>query len=79
MRVCDSSTSSASTRTGAPVALLLGALLDDDAEVRAEAALALGDGGFVDAARALMDLKASDPSSRVRKAASRALARLAPR
>ena len=59
--------------------LLLGALLDDDAEVRAEAALALGDGGFVDAARALMDLKASDPSSRVRKAAARALARLAPR
>ncbi len=59
--------------------LLLGALLDDSAEVRCEAALALGDGGFVEAARALTDFKASDPSSRVRKAASRALARLAPR
>src|SRR5206468_1337834 len=42
--------------------LLLSALADDSASVRAEAALALGDGGFLEAVRPLMDLKASDPS-----------------
>jgi HEAT repeat protein len=59
--------------------LLLGALADDSARVRAEAALALGDGGFLDAVRPLMDLKASDPSHEVRQAAGVALKKLAPR
>jgi HEAT repeat protein len=59
--------------------LLQQALLDDDAGVRAEAALALGDGGFVDSVRALMDLRGSDPAPAVRRAAARALAKLAPR
>jgi HEAT repeat protein len=59
--------------------LLFSALADDQAAVRAEAALALGDGGFLDAVRPLMDLKASDPSPEVRQAAARALKKLAPR
>jgi len=59
--------------------LLQQALLDDDAGVRAEAALALGDGGFVDSVRALMDLRGSDPAPAVRRAAARALAKLVPR
>ena len=42
-------------------------------QVRAEAALALGDGGFLEAVRPLMDLKASDPSAEVRQAAAMAL------
>ena len=59
--------------------LLLAALADDSARVRAEAALALGEGGFMDALRPLMDLKASDPSPEVRQAAAVALKKLAPR
>ncbi len=59
--------------------LLLAALADDSAEVRAEAALVLGDGGFREAMRPLMDLKASDPSLEVRQAAGRALRKLTPR
>ena len=59
--------------------LLLAALADDSAPVRAEAALCLGDGGLLDAVRPLMDLKASDPSPEVRRAATQALKKLAPR
>ena len=59
--------------------LLLSALADDSARVRAEAALALGDGGMLDAVRPLMDLKASDPSPEVRQAAALALTKLTPR
>jgi HEAT repeat protein len=59
--------------------LLLAALADDSAQVRSEAALALGDGGFLEAVRPLMDLKASDPSPEVRQAAALALKKLAPR
>jgi HEAT repeat protein len=59
--------------------LLLAALADDSASVRAEAALALGDGGFLEAVRPLMDLKASDPSPLARQAAGVALRKLAPR
>ena len=59
--------------------LLMSALADDEARVRAEAALAIGDGGFLDAMRPLMDLKASDPSPEVRHAAALALKKLAPR
>jgi HEAT repeat protein len=59
--------------------LLLSALADDSASVRAEAALALGDGGFLEAVRPLMDLKASDPSPVARQAAAVALRKLAPR
>ena len=60
--------------------LLLAALADDSAAVRAEAALALGDGGVPGGRSApLMDLKASDPSPQVRQAAAAALKKLAPR
>jgi HEAT repeat protein len=59
--------------------LLLAALADDSAQVRTEAALALGDGGFLEAVPPLMDVKASDPSPAVRQAAARALKKLAPR
>jgi HEAT repeat protein len=59
--------------------LLLSALADDTAQVRTEAALALGDGGFLDAVQPLMDVKASDPSPAVRQAAATALKKLAPR
>ncbi|HVQ31710.1 MAG TPA: HEAT repeat domain-containing protein, partial [Vicinamibacteria bacterium] len=59
--------------------LLLAALGDPSAEVRAEAALALGDGERREALRALMDLKAQDPSPDVRKAAAQSLKKLAPR
>ena len=59
--------------------LLMAALADDEAAVRADAALALGDGGFLDAMRPLMDLKATDPSAEVRQAAALALKKLAPR
>jgi HEAT repeat protein len=61
------------------VRLLLVALADDGAAVRAEAALVLGEGGFREAVRPLMDLKASDPSPEVRQAAARALKKLSPR
>ena len=59
--------------------LLLAALSDPSLEVRAEAALALGDGERREALRALMDLKAQDPSPEVRKAAAQSLKKLAPR
>jgi HEAT repeat protein len=59
--------------------LLLSALADDSALVRAEAALALGDAAWLDAVRPLTDLKASDPSPEVRQAAAAALRKLAPR
>jgi HEAT repeat protein len=59
--------------------LLLSALADDSAQVRTEAALALGDGGFLDAVQPLMDVKASDPSPGARHAAASALKKLAPR
>jgi HEAT repeat protein len=62
-----------------PGRLLLAALADDSAQVRAEAAHALGDGGFREALRPLMDLKASDPSPEVRQAVGQALKKLAPR
>jgi HEAT repeat protein len=59
--------------------LLLAALADPSAEVRADAAFALGDARVFDALRPLMALKAQDPSPEVRRAASAALRRLAPR
>jgi HEAT repeat protein len=59
--------------------LLLAALADDSAEVRADAALALGDGAYLEAVRPLADLKASDPSPDVRQAAALALKKMAPR
>jgi HEAT repeat protein len=58
---------------------LLAALADGAAAVRADAALALGDAGFLEAVRPLMDLKSTDPSAEVRQAAGRALKKLAPR
>jgi HEAT repeat protein len=57
----------------------LSALADDSALVRADAVHALGDGGFREALRALMDLKASDPAAEVRQAAAAAITKLAPR
>ena len=59
--------------------LLLHALTDDSAKVRAEAALALGDAGFMEAVRPLMDLKSSDPYPEARQAAALALKKLSPR
>jgi HEAT repeat protein len=59
--------------------LLLAALADDAAPVRSDAALALGEGGFREALRPLMDLKASDPAPAVRQSAAQALKKLAPR
>jgi HEAT repeat protein len=59
--------------------LLLSALADASPDVRAEAALALGDGGFMEALRPLMDVKSADPSAEVRQAAAAALKKLAPR
>jgi HEAT repeat protein len=59
--------------------LLLAALADLSPEVRAEAALALGDGAYLDALRPLMSLKSTDPSADVRRAAPAALRKLQPR
>jgi HEAT repeat protein len=59
--------------------LLLAALGDFSPYVRAEAALALGDGGDLEALRPLQGLKSSDPSAEVRQAASTALRKLQPR
>jgi HEAT repeat protein len=39
----------------------------------------LGEGGFREAVRPLMDRKAADPSPDVRRAAARALKKLSPR
>lgn len=58
--------------------LLLSALSDESGRVRAEAALALGEAGALDALRPLMELKAHDPSPDVRRAAAQALRKLAP-
>ena len=59
--------------------LLLAGLEDESPAVRAEAAAALGDGGFREALRPLVDRKASDPSPEVRQAAASALRKLQPR
>jgi HEAT repeat protein len=59
--------------------LLLAGLEDPSPAVRAEAATALGDGGFRDALRPLLDRKAMDPSPLVRQAAASALRKLQPR
>jgi HEAT repeat protein len=59
--------------------LLLLGLEDESPAVRAEAAAALGDGGFREALRPLVDRKASDPSPEVRQAAATALRKLQPR
>ncbi|MCU0242959.1 MAG: HEAT repeat domain-containing protein, partial [Vicinamibacteria bacterium] len=61
------------------VKLLLVALSDVAAQVRSEAALALGDVGSLDAVRPLMDLKMNDPVTDVRHAAAIALRKLSPR
>ena len=58
---------------------MLAALADDSAQIRADAAFALGEGGFHEALRPLMDLKASDPAPAVRQSAAQALKKLAPR
>src|SRR6185436_11755490 len=50
--------------------LLLSALADETAAVRAEVARALADGGFLEAVRPLMELKAQDPAPEVRQAAA---------
>jgi HEAT repeat protein len=59
--------------------LLLAALDDPSPGVRVEAALALGEGGFREALRPLLSLKASDPAPEVRRAAAGALRKLQPR
>jgi len=59
--------------------LLLAGLEDQSPAVRAEAAAALGDGGFREALRPLLDRKATDPSAEVRQAAASALRKLQPR
>ena len=59
--------------------LLLAGLDDASASVRVEAAAALGDGGFREALRPLLEKKASDPSPEVRQAATSALRKLQPR
>jgi HEAT repeat protein len=47
--------------------------------VRAEAATALGDGGFREALRRLLEHRSSDASPEVRQAAASALRKLQPR
>ena len=59
--------------------LLLAALRDPMPGVRVEAAHALGEGGFREALRPLLELKSSDPAPEVRQAAAGALRRLQPR
>jgi HEAT repeat protein len=59
--------------------LLLSALSDEAPAVREEAALTLGEGGVLEALRPLMDLKKTDASAEVRRAAAVALKKLAPR
>jgi HEAT repeat protein len=58
---------------------LLAALEDDSPAVRAEAATALGDRGFREALRPLLERRASDASPEVRRAAAGALRKLQPR
>ncbi len=64
---------------GRAARFLIQALSDPVAAVRAEAAMALGDGGHLEAVRHLSQLKTADPSPEVRHAASSALRRLGPR
>ena len=71
-------TSPAGSRTRRPPAPAR-ALDDESPAVRAEAAIALGDGGFREALRPLLERKASDPSPEVRQAAASALRKLQPR
>jgi len=59
--------------------LLLAGLEDESAAVRAEAATALGDGGFREALRPLLEHRSTDPSPEVRQAAAGALRKLQPR
>jgi HEAT repeat protein len=59
--------------------LLLAGLADASPDVRAEAAAALGDGGFREALRPLLQRKSDDPSPKVRQAAASALRKLQPR
>jgi HEAT repeat protein len=59
--------------------LLLAGLEDPSPAVRADAAIALGEGGFREALRPLLDLKSNDPSPEVRQAAASALRKLQPR
>jgi HEAT repeat protein len=59
--------------------LLLGALEDASPTVRAEAATALGERGFREAVRPLLEKEANDPSPEVRQAAASALRKLQPR
>jgi len=59
--------------------LLLFGLADPSAGVRVEAAHALGDGGYREALRPLIEIKSKDSSPEVRQAASAALRKLQPR
>jgi HEAT repeat protein len=59
--------------------LLLAGLQDESPAVRAEAATALGDGGFREALRPLLERRSSDASPEVRQAAASALRKLQPR
>ncbi|MBN2371033.1 MAG: HEAT repeat domain-containing protein [Vicinamibacteria bacterium] len=61
------------------VRVLLSALGDSSPRVRSEAALALGDSGFLEALRPLNQCKTADSSPDVRQAAAIALRKLAPR
>ncbi|MGE5127756.1 MAG: HEAT repeat domain-containing protein, partial [Betaproteobacteria bacterium] len=59
--------------------LLLAGLDDESPAVRVEAAAALGEGGYREALRPLLDRKSADPSPEVRQAAAGALRKLQPR
>jgi len=59
--------------------LLLAGLEDESPAVRAEAATALGDGGFREALRPLLERRARDAAPEVRQAAAGALRKLQPR
>jgi HEAT repeat protein len=64
---------------GAARRLLLLGLEDESPAVRAEAATALGDRGFREALRPLLERRSGDPSPEVRQAAAGALRKLQPR
>jgi HEAT repeat protein len=59
--------------------LLIAALEDASPAVRVEAAVALGEGGYREALRPLLERKSGDPSPEVRHAAAGALRKLQPR
>ncbi|HXY38729.1 MAG TPA: HEAT repeat domain-containing protein, partial [Vicinamibacteria bacterium] len=63
----------------AALRLLLAGLQDAAPSVRVEAASALGEGGFREALRPLLERKSKDASPEVRQAAAAALRKLAPR